>query len=128
MSKANSGEEKGVIIFVSSIAARDAQRGQIAYGASKGAIDAILLPMARDLGRHKIRVMAIAPGIFESPLALQMDEKNRKHFMAAIPRITPMERIGRPHEFAEMVGTIVENTYLNGTSLRLHGAQNLIHM
>ena len=68
MSKMNKGEEKGVIIFVSSTAADAAQRGQVAYGASKGAIDAITLPMARDLGKYGIRVMAIAPGIFESPL------------------------------------------------------------
>ena len=71
----NDRGEKGVIIFVSSVAAEEAQRGQVAYGASKGAINGMVMPMARDLGKFGIRVAAIAPGIFQTPLAGHMSEK-----------------------------------------------------
>ena len=71
----NEQGEKGVILFVSSVAAEEAQRGQIAYGASKGAINGLVMPMARDLGRFNIRVAAIAPGIFATPMGAKMPKK-----------------------------------------------------
>ena len=88
--------EKGVIIFVSSVAAEEGQRGQVAYSATKGAINGMVLPMARDLGRYNIRVAAIAPGIFETPLTLAMSDKVR----ATLNKDTPMGRAGKPAEFA----------------------------
>ena len=88
--------EKGVIIFVSSVAAEEGQRSQIAYSASKGALNGMVLPMARDLGRYNIRVAAISPGIFETPLGLLLPGKVRD----VLIRATPMSRPGKPAEFA----------------------------
>ena len=116
--------EKGVILFVSSVAADEAQRGQVAYGASKGAINGIVLPMARDLGRYNIRTAAIAPGIFGTPMALAMPKKVQDRLVMD----TPMGRMGTPEEFAHMVGACIENGYINGQSLRLDGATRLSHL
>ena len=85
-------KEKGVIIFVSSVASFEGQRGQLAYSASKAALNGMTLPMARDLGRYNIRVVSIAPGIMWSPMSDKMQEKNKKALLAD----TPMGRMGKP--------------------------------
>jgi 3-hydroxyacyl-CoA dehydrogenase / 3-hydroxy-2-methylbutyryl-CoA dehydrogenase len=110
--------EKGVIIFVSSVAAEEGQRGQVAYSATKGALNGMVLPMARDLGKFGIRVAAIAPGIFGTPLSLKMPKSVTDRLNAD----TPMGRMGQPHEFAHFCGAIIENSYINGVSLRVDGA------
>jgi len=120
----NEQGEKGVILFVSSVAAQEAQRGQTAYGASKGAINGIVMPMARDLGRYNIRVAAIAPGIFATPMGAKMPKKVQDRLNAD----TPMGRPGLPSEFAHMVGFCIENGYINGVSLRIDGATRLSHL
>ena len=94
--KPDENGERGVILFVSSVAGEEGQRGQIAYGASKGAINGLVLPMARDLGRFGIRCVAIAPGIIATPLYHLMNDKVK----ARLNRDTPMGRPGRPDEFA----------------------------
>jgi len=113
--------EKGVIINVGSVAAWEAQRGQVAYGASKGAVSGFTLPMARDLGKLGIRVVTVSPGIFETPMGEKMPEK----VQTALNKDTPMGRPGRPWEFAHFVQTCIENSYLNGVSLRIDGAIKL---
>ena len=116
--------ERGVILFVSSVAAEEGQRGQVAYGASKGAINGMVLPMARDLGKFGIRAAAIAPGIFATPMGAKMPEKVQKRLAAD----TPMARFGTPAEFAHMVGFCIENGYVNGVHLRIDGATRLSHL
>ena len=120
----NDQKEKGVILFVSSVAAQEGQRGQTAYAASKGAINGIVLPMARDLGRFGIRVAAIAPGIFATPMGAKMPKKVQDRLNAD----TPMGRPGIPQEFAHMVGFMIENGYINGVSLRIDGATKFSHL
>lgn len=110
--------EKGVIIFVSSVAAYEGQKGQVAYSASKAALNGMVMPMARDLGKYNIRVNAIAPGIFESPMSALMSDKVRARLCAD----TPMNRMGQADEFAHFAGAIIENSYINGVHLRLDGA------
>ena len=100
--------ERGVLIFVSSIAAEEGQRGQVAYSASKGAINGMMLPMARDLGKFGIRCVAIAPGIFQTPLTHMMSQKVTDRLNAD----TPMGRPGNPEEFAHFTAAIIENSYL----------------
>ncbi|ROT39639.1 NAD(P)-binding protein [Sodiomyces alkalinus F11] len=114
--------ERGVVIMVSSVAAYDGQRGQTAYAASKGAVASMALPMARELARHGVRVVAIAPGIFESPMSKLMAPKVRKSLEGAVefPR-----RLGRAGEFADLVRHVIENVMLNGTVLRLDGGIRL---
>ena len=110
--------EKGLILFVSSVAAEEGQRGQVAYGGSKGAINGMVMPMARDLGKFGIRVAAIAPGIFETPMGHAMPKQVLTRLLAD----TPMARLGKPDDFAHFVGAIVENAYINGVHLRVDGA------
>ncbi len=115
----NAGGERGVIINTASVAAFDGQMGQVAYAASKGGIVAMTLPLARDLTRNGIRVMTIAPGIFETPMMAGMPEEVRD----ALGKMVPFPaRMGKPTEFAALVGHIVENAYLNGEVIRLDGA------
>ena len=116
--KKASGEGKGVILFTSSVAAWEGLRGSSAYSASKGAINGLVLPMARDLGKYGIRVAAIAPGIFNT----QMFSSLPKHQQAMASIHTPMRRPGLTHEFAHMVQFCIENGYINGVSLRIDGA------
>ena len=116
--------ERGALLFVSSVAAQEGQRGQVAYGASKGAINGMMLPMARDLGRFGIRAAAIAPGIFKTPMSGHMPEKVTKRLNAD----TPMGRMGTPEEFAHFIGAMIENSYINGVSLRVDGAIKMSHM
>ncbi|MDF3037073.1 MAG: family NAD(P)-dependent oxidoreductase, partial [Paucimonas sp.] len=112
-------EERGVIINTASVAAFDGQMGQCAYAASKAGIVGMTLPMARDLARNGIRVMTIAPGIFETPLLLSMPQEVRHTLGQAIPF---PQRPGKPDEFAHMVRSIIENPMLNGEVIRLDGA------
>jgi len=116
---ANAEGERGVIVYTSSVAAFDGQIGQAAYSASKGALAAMTLPVARELARFGIRVMTIAPGIFETPMAAQIPPD----IAAALAKMVPFPpRLGRPPEFASLVREIVTNTMLNGEVIRLDGA------
>jgi NAD(P)-dependent dehydrogenase (short-subunit alcohol dehydrogenase family) len=115
----NAGGERGVIINTASVAAYDGQIGQAAYGASKAAVVGLTLPMARDLSRNGIRVMTIAPGIFETPMLLGMPQEVQD----ALGRMVPFPpRLGKPHEYAHLAKTIIENTMMNGETIRLDGA------
>lgn len=114
--------ERGVIILVSSSAAFDGQPGQVAYSASKGAIASLTLPLARDLARYGIRVVTIAPSLFESRMTSMLGEKARK----SLERVMEFpKRAGQPHEFAQLVRQSVENVMLNGTVIRLDGAMRM---
>jgi 3-hydroxyacyl-CoA dehydrogenase/3-hydroxy-2-methylbutyryl-CoA dehydrogenase len=111
--------ERGVCVNTASIAAYDGQIGQIAYSASKGGIVGITLPAARDLAQSGIRVCAIAPGLFDTPLMAGLPEETREALGRSVP-FPP--RLGRPEEFGALVQHIVENTMLNGEVIRLDGA------
>ena len=111
--------ERGVIINTASVAAYDGQIGQAAYGSSKAAVVGLTLPMARDLARSGIRVMTIAPGIFETPMLMGMPEEVRD----ALGKMVPFpSRLGRPNEYAHLARAIIENSMLNGETIRLDGA------
>lgn len=112
-------EERGVIVNTASVAAFDGQIGQIAYSASKGAVVAMTLPLARELAREAIRVMTIAPGIMETPMLKGMPQ----NVQDALGQMVPFPpRLAKPQEFAQLVGHIFENSYLNGEVIRLDGA------
>ncbi len=115
----NEGGERGVIINTASIAAFDGQIGQAAYSASKGGIVGMTLPIARELARYGIRVMTIAPGIFETPLLGTLPEAARHALEQQVP-FPP--RLGRPEEYAALAKHIMENEMLNGEVVRLDGA------
>jgi NAD(P)-dependent dehydrogenase (short-subunit alcohol dehydrogenase family) len=111
--------ERGVIINTASVAAYDGQIGQAAYAASKAAVVGLTLPMARDLSRNAIRVMTIAPGIFETPMLLGMPQEVQD----ALGKMVPFpSRLGRPAEYAHLAKSIIENMMLNGETIRLDGA------
>ncbi|MFH0021706.1 SDR family NAD(P)-dependent oxidoreductase [Pseudomonas fluorescens] len=118
-SEANADGERGVIINTASVAAFDGQIGQAAYSASKGAIASLTLPAARELARFGIRVMTIAPGIFETPMMAGMTPEVRDSLAAGVP-FPP--RLGKPAEYAALVRHIIENSMLNGEVIRLDGA------
>jgi 3-hydroxyacyl-CoA dehydrogenase / 3-hydroxy-2-methylbutyryl-CoA dehydrogenase len=111
--------ERGVIINTASVAAFDGQIGQAAYSASKGGIVGMTLPIARDLAEIGIRVMTIAPGIFDTPLLGTLPEPVRQSLAKQVPF---PQRLGRPEEFAALAAHIVENEMLNGETIRLDGA------
>lgn len=111
--------ERGVIVNTSSVAAFDGQIGQAAYSASKGGVAAMTLPLSRDLARHGIRVMTIAPGIFDTPMVGGMTPEVRQSLGEQVP-FPP--RLGRPSEFAALVEHIIANPMLNGEVIRLDGA------
>jgi len=114
--------ERGVVILVSSSAAFDGQPGQVAYSASKGAIASLTLPLARDLARYGVRVVTIAPSLFESRMTSVLPERARK----SLERVMEFpKRAGHPHEFARLVRQSVENVMLNGTVIRLDGAMRM---
>lgn len=115
----NEAGERGVIINVASVAAFDGQIGQVAYAASKGAVVSMALPMARDLAVLGIRVMTVAPGMFQTPLLAMLppDALNALNASVPFPR-----RIGKPEEFALLAEHIIQNPYLNGEVIRLDGA------
>ena len=115
----NAQGERGVIINTASVAAYDGQLGQAAYAASKGAIVSLTLPAARELAGHGIRVMTIAPGIFETPMMAGMSDEVRASLAAAVP-FPP--RLGKPEEYAALAQHIIENSMLNGEVIRLDGA------
>jgi NAD(P)-dependent dehydrogenase (short-subunit alcohol dehydrogenase family) len=118
------GGERGVIINVTSVAGIEGQRGQVVYSASKGAIIGMTLPMARDLGRYGIRVVAIAPGIFHTPMGKEVHE----NIVKALAKSTPLGRLGDPAEFAHFTIAIAENSYLTGSTLRLDGGIRLPYL
>jgi NAD(P)-dependent dehydrogenase (short-subunit alcohol dehydrogenase family) len=118
-STANAEGERGVIINTASVAAFDGQVGQAAYAASKGAVASLTLPAARELARYGIRVMTIAPGIFETPMMAGMSDEVRAALSADVP-FPP--RLGKPEEYAALVRHIIENSMLNGEVIRLDGA------
>lgn len=111
--------ERGVCVNTASIAAFDGQIGQIAYSASKGGIVGMTLPAARDLASVGVRVCAIAPGTFDTPLLAALPDESREALAAAVPFPS---RLGRADEFAALVAHIVENEMLNGEVIRLDGA------
>jgi NAD(P)-dependent dehydrogenase (short-subunit alcohol dehydrogenase family) len=115
----NSEGERGVVVNTASVAAFDGQMGQAAYAASKAAVAGMTLPLARDLSRNGIRVMTIAPGIFETPMAEQIPPDIAEALAKSVP-FPP--RLGRPVEFAALVRAIIENVMLNGEVIRLDGA------
>ena len=115
----NDKGERGVIVNTASVAAFEGQIGQVAYAASKGGVAAMTLPLARDLARSGIRVMTIAPGIFETPMMAGMTEEVRASLSEQVPFPS---RLGHPSEFAALVRHIVENPMLNGEVIRLDGA------
>jgi NAD(P)-dependent dehydrogenase (short-subunit alcohol dehydrogenase family) len=117
--QADESGERGVIINTASVAAFDGQVGQTAYSASKGGVAGMTLPMARDLSKLGIRVMTIAPGIFETPMMAGMPDDLRASLCAQVP-FPP--RLGRPAEYAALAKHIIENTMLNGEVIRLDGA------
>ncbi|GAA1496657.1 SDR family NAD(P)-dependent oxidoreductase [Paeniglutamicibacter kerguelensis] len=112
-------QERGVIINTASVAAFDGQIGQPAYAASKGAVAAMTLPLARELARHYIRVMTIAPGIFETPMMASLSAEAQASLGAQVPHPA---RLGKPEEYAALVSHIVANQMLNGETIRLDGA------
>ncbi|WP_169253432.1 3-hydroxyacyl-CoA dehydrogenase [Brevibacterium sp. 'Marine'] len=113
------GEERGVIINTASVAAFDGQIGQIAYSASKGAVAAVTLPMARELAASLIRVVTIAPGIFETPMMAGLPAEAQESLGKSVPHPA---RLGKPAEYAQLVESIVANPMLNGETIRLDGA------
>jgi 3-hydroxyacyl-CoA dehydrogenase/3-hydroxy-2-methylbutyryl-CoA dehydrogenase len=115
----NAAGERGVIINTASVAAFDGQIGQAAYSASKGGIVGMTLPIARDLSRSGIRVVTIAPGLFDTPLMASLPEEARQSLGQQVP-FPP--RLGLPREYAHLAAAIVENEMMNGETIRLDGA------
>jgi NAD(P)-dependent dehydrogenase (short-subunit alcohol dehydrogenase family) len=111
--------ERGVIIGTASVAAFEGQIGQAAYAASKGGVAALTLPVARELAQFGIRVLAVAPGLFQTPMVGMLPEDVQASLAAAIPF---PRRLGRPADFADLVLACVRNPYLNGEVIRLDGA------
>lgn len=111
--------ERGAIVNTASIAALDGQVGQAAYATSKGGVVSLTLPAARELARWSVRVVALAPGVFDTPLVESLPETVRESLAAQVP--CPA-RLGDPEEFAALVCSVVENAYINGTTIRIDGA------
>jgi 3-hydroxyacyl-CoA dehydrogenase/3-hydroxy-2-methylbutyryl-CoA dehydrogenase len=114
--------ERGVVIMVASSAAFDGQKGQVSYSASKGAVTAMTLPMARDLARYGIRVVTIAPSLFDSRMTSVMSDKVKTSLEGAMEF---PKRAGQPAEFAQLVRQGIENVMLNGVVIRLDGAMRM---
>lgn len=113
------GGDRGIIVNTASVAAFDGQIGQPAYSASKGGVHAMTLPIARELARHAIRVVTIAPGIMETPMLAGLPQPAQDSLGQQVPYPA---RLGRPDEYAGLVAEIVRNGYLNGETIRLDGA------
>jgi NAD(P)-dependent dehydrogenase (short-subunit alcohol dehydrogenase family) len=111
--------ERGVIINTASVAAFEGQIGQAAYSASKGGVVGMTLPIARELAKSGIRVMTIAPGLFDTPMMAGLPEPARLSLAQSVP-FPP--RLGRPYEYAQLARQIIENPMLNGSVIRLDGA------
>jgi NAD(P)-dependent dehydrogenase (short-subunit alcohol dehydrogenase family) len=114
--------ERGVIVSTASVAAYDGQIGQAAYSASKGGVVSMMLPIARELSQFGIRLCAIAPGIFNTPMVSGMSEEVQQSLAASIPF---PKALGRPEQYADLALHIIENRYLNGEVIRLDGAVRL---
>ena len=114
--------ERGVIVSTASVAAYEGQIGQTAYAASKGGVASLTLPAARELAQFGVRVMAIAPGIFATPLIEGMPQEVQQSLAASVPF---PKRLGAPAEFAALVRHCIENRYLNGEVIRLDGATRM---
>jgi NAD(P)-dependent dehydrogenase (short-subunit alcohol dehydrogenase family) len=117
----NDDGERGAIVLTSSVASQDGQIGQVAYGGGKGAVNAMVLPMARDLMDLGIRVNAILPGTFATPPMLKFGEYNQPMFDALNKAVPFPKRFGKPEEFGSLVLELVRNSYFNGQCLRLDG-------
>ena len=115
--------DNGIIINTASIAAFDGQVGQASYASSKAGVVGMMLPLARELARHGIRVMTIAPGVFATPMMETIPEKAREQLEAVVPY---PKRLGNPNEFAKLVMHIIDNAYLNGEVIRLDGAIRMV--
>ena len=115
--------DNGIIINTASIAAFDGQVGQASYASSKAGVVGLTLPLARELARHGIRVMTIAPGVFATPMMASIPEKAREQLESAVPY---PKRLGAPDEFAKLVLHIIDNAYLNGEVIRLDGAIRMV--
>lgn len=109
---------RGILINVASVAALEGQKGQVAYAASKGAVTAMTLPMARDLGVFGIRVLTVCPGIFDTPLMAAASDPVKQGLAVSV--IAP-KRLGNPKEFALLISQMIENSYMNGEIVRLDG-------
>lgn len=118
-----SNADNGIIINTASIAAFDGQVGQASYSSSKAGVVGLTLPLARELSRHGIRVMTIAPGVFATPMMDTIPEKAREQLEAGVPY---PKRLGAPTEFAKLVTHIIDNAYLNGEVIRLDGAIRMV--
>lgn len=114
--------ERGVIVNMASIAAFDGQIGQAAYAASKGGVAAMTLPIARELAQYGIRVVTLAPGLFDTPLYEAMSDEARRALTAGVPF---PQRLGRPEEYAHLAQTVIENIMLNGEVIRIDGGLRL---
>lgn len=119
----NADGQRGVIVNTASVAAYDGQIGQAAYSASKGAVVGMTLPIARDLSTHGIRVVTIAPGLFDTPMLQSLPEKVRAFLAKTVPF---PQRLGNPSEYAQLVESIVDNPLLNGETIRLDGALRMM--
>lgn len=115
----NKDNQRGVIINTASVAAYDGQIGQAAYAASKAGVVGMTLPIARDLSTHGIRVVTIAPGLFDTPMLQSLPDKVRSFLANTVPF---PKRLGDPAEYAQLVESIVDNPLLNGETIRLDGA------
>jgi NAD(P)-dependent dehydrogenase (short-subunit alcohol dehydrogenase family) len=111
--------ERGVIISTASVAAFEGQVGQAAYSASKGGVVALTLPAAREFAQFGVRVNAIAPGIFATPMLMNLPEEVQHSLAASVPF---PKRLGKPEQYADLVRHLVENRYINGEVIRLDGA------
>ena len=112
-------DERGLIVLTASVAAQDAQIGQVIYGSAKAGVNGLVLPMARDLMDLGIRVNSIMPGVFETPLVAGMNPKVKESLAASVPF---PKRLGKAEEFGSLVLEFVRNTYFNGPTVRLDGA------
>lgn len=117
--EAEAGDSRGVIVNTASIAAFEGQVGQCAYAASKGGVVGLTLPAARELASHGIRIVAIAPGVFLTPMVEGLPPKVQEELGAIVP--CP-KRLGKPDEYARLAVSIVENPYINGEVIRVDGA------
>lgn len=119
----NKDGQRGVIINTASVAAYDGQIGQAAYSASKAAVVGMTLPIARDLSSHGIRVITIAPGLFDTPMLQALPEKVRSFLAKTVPF---PQRLGNPSEYAQLVESIIENPLINGEVIRIDGALRMM--